>query len=199
MLSDVEIKQAMNGDGGVSISPRPHDDSIQPASVDLHLSDKPLIILPAEGVTVPWLNQSHELDDRPFDVTISGRPSAILEPGEFALASTIEKISFGPGYSGQLEGKSSLARLGLVVHVTAGFFDPGFSGHPTLELVNLSPRRIALTPEMPIAQMCFFRMDTPAEYPYDERGHYVDQGPHPVPSRYHQNFHRAYSRSPGLS
>lgn len=189
MLSDTGIWAALLS-GDIEIDPLRDEDAVQPASVDLHLSDRDLIMLPSAGITVPWIDQRGSVFRRPFDEEIGGRPATTLDPGEFALASTRERVRFGPRLSGQLEGKSGLARLGLIVHVTAGFFDPGFEGWPTLELVNLSPRPIALSPGMPISQMCFFDVGEESKNPYDRRGKYVNQGEDPEPSAYHENFHR---------
>lgn len=203
MLSDRDIRLALHQraieiDGLV-------DGSIQPASVDFHLSDRPIKVWsethPHEnnfmgiqfgmGVPIiPWHDQSGEMVEqeaiqRYADVT---DVCFILKPMQFALASTTERVRLGPAHLGRLEGKSSLARLGLIVHTTAGFFDPGFEGWPTLELVNVSPRSMLLRPGMPIAQMAFDAMSSPVEVPYGAKGHYADQGADPVASRYYANF-----------
>ena len=90
----------------------------------------------------------------------------MLHPGEFVLASTLEVITLGDQLAGRLEGKSSLGRLGLLTHSTAGFIDPGFSGHVTLELSNVANLPITLWPGMKIGQLCIFRLSSPAEHPY---------------------------------
>ena len=117
----------------------------------------------------------------------------MLHPGEFVLASTLEVISLGDQLAGRLEGKSSLGRLGLLTHSTAGFIDPGFSGHVTLELSNVANLPIMLWPGMKIGQLAFFRLSSSAENPYgSERygSHYQGQrGPRAI--RSFQNFHRA--------
>jgi dCTP deaminase len=109
---------------------------------------------------------------------------------EFCLASCRERFTFPAHLAGRLEGKSSLGRLGLAVHTTAGFFDSGFVGYPTLELFNCRRRPIRLYPGMPIAQMSIFEMTSAAAVPYGANTHskYADQGPAPVPSRYHLNW-----------
>ena len=121
-------------------------------------------------------------DDEPF----------ILHPGEFALAATYEVISLGDDVAARLEGKSSLGRLGLLTHSTAGFIDPGFSGHVTLELSNVSTLPIKLWPGMKIGQVCYFQLSSPAESPYgtgDNLNRYQGQRG-PTASRSHLNFHR---------
>jgi dCTP deaminase len=120
--------------------------------------------------------------DRPF----------ILHPGEFVLGSTYELISLPDDIAARLEGKSSLGRLGLLTHSTAGFIDPGFSGHVTLELSNVATLPIKLWPGMKIGQLCFFRLSSPAEKPYgskDYSSRYQGQRG-PTASRSFQNFHR---------
>lgn len=110
----------------------------------------------------------------------------VLHPGEFALASTLERFSFPADVVGRLEGKSSLGRLGLIVHATAGFFDPGFTGHATLELHNLLRVPVELYYRMPIAQMSFLRVEGQVSRLY--QGKYQDQGAEPQPSEYWRNF-----------
>src|SRR6185503_15879831 len=112
----------------------------------------------------------------------------ILHPGEFALGSTFERVELPDNISAKIEGKSSLGRIGLIVHSTAGFVDPGFRGPLTLEFANLLRIPIALIPEMKIAQLSFTFLDRPAKYPYGSEplgSHYQDQGP-AVGSRWEQ-------------
>lgn len=109
----------------------------------------------------------------------------VLHPGEFVLASTLEQVTLGDTLAGRLEGRSSIGRLGLLVHSTAGFIDPGFTGHITLELSNVARLPIRLWPGMRIGQLCVFRLSTPAEHPYGSTqagSHYQGQQG-PVPSR----------------
>ena len=116
----------------------------------------------------------------------------MLHPGEFALASTYETITLGPAVAARLEGKSSLGRLGLLTHSTAGFIDPGFSGHVTLELSNMATLPVKLWPGMKIGQFCFFRLSSPAEHPYGsaQYGSRYQGQRGPTPSRSFLNFHR---------
>ena len=136
---------------------------MQPSSVDVRLDSLFRVfnnhlhthIDPAEEQ--PWLTE-------PVGAAY-GEPF-VLHPGEFVLASTLEVVTLGSGLAGQLNGKSSLGRLGLIIHSTAGFIDPGFSGHVTLELSNVATLPIRLWPGMKIGQLCVFRLSSPAEHPY---------------------------------
>ncbi len=116
----------------------------------------------------------------------------MLHPGEFVLASTYEVMTLPDDVAGRLEGKSSLGRLGLLTHSTAGFIDPGFSGHVTLELSNVATLPIKLWPGMKIGQLCLFRLSSPAEHPYGSAvyGSRYQGQRGPTQSRSHQNFYR---------
>jgi dCTP deaminase len=116
----------------------------------------------------------------------------ILHPGEFVLGSTYEQVELPADIAARLEGKSSLGRLGLLTHSTAGFIDPGFSGHVTLELANVANLPIKLWPGMKIGQLCFFRLSSPAEHPYGSAssGSRYQGQRGPTPSRSYANFHR---------
>ena len=117
----------------------------------------------------------------------------VLHPGEFVLGSTFEVVTLPDDIAARLEGKSSLGRLGLLTHSTAGFIDPGFSGHVTLELSNVATLPIKLWPGMKIGQLCFFQLSSPAEKPYgsaEYQSRYQGQRG-PTASRSAQNFHRA--------
>ena len=121
-----------------------------------------------------------------------GQEPFILHPGEFVLGSTYERVSLPDDVAARLEGKSSLGRLGLLTHSTAGFIDPGFSGHVTLELSNVATLPIKLWPGMKIGQLAFFRLSTPAEHPYgsEKYGSRYQGQRGPTPSRSHLNFHK---------
>jgi dCTP deaminase len=116
----------------------------------------------------------------------------ILHPGEFALGSTFEQVTLPDDIAARLEGKSSLGRLGLLTHATAGYDDPGFSGHVTLELANVATLPIKLYPGMKIGQLCFFRLSSPADHPYgsEKYGSRYQGQRGPTPSRSFANFHR---------
>ena len=119
-----------------------------------------------------------------------GKPF-ILHPGEFVLGTTLERLTLPDDIVARIEGKSSLGRLGLLIHATAGFVDPGWSnGQITLELSNVAPLPIRLWPGMKIAQLSFMRMDAPAERPYGhpELGSKYQGQKGPTPSRYWRNF-----------
>jgi dCTP deaminase len=120
----------------------------------------------------------------------------VIHPGEFALGATQEWVELPDDLVARIEGKSSLGRLGLLTHSTAGFVDPGFSGHITLELSNVANLPITLWPGMKIGQLCLFRLTTPAEHPYGSAvygSRYQDQRG-PTPSRSFRNFTRAETR-----
>ena len=162
---------------------------LQPSSVDIRLdklfrvfeSHRYAVIDPAEDQPELTRLISHE-EDEPF----------ILHPGEFALGSTYERVTLGDAIAARLEGKSSLGRLGLLTHSTAGFIDPGFDGHVTLELSNVATLPIALWPGMKIGQLCFFQLSSPALHPYGSAAagsHYQGQRG-PTPSRSHVDFVR---------
>ena len=129
-------------------------------------------------------------DDLTSPVEVPDGEPFVLHPGEFVLASTLEVITLGDQLAGRLEGKSSLGRLGLLTHSTAGFIDPGFSGHVTLELSNVANLPITLWPGMKIGQLCIFRLSSPAEHPYGSAvyGSRYQGQRGPTPSRAWQNW-----------
>lgn len=156
VLSDNDIKKHMEL-GQIRINPLDEED-IQPCSIDLHLGNSFCTINP---------------DAKPITST-----SYSLEPGAFVLATTKEYVSLSDSILGRLEGKSSIARLGLIIHTTAGFIDPGFEGEITLEIVNLSGRSYKLEAGQPIAQICFEELSSPCLRPYGSSGlgsHYQGQ------------------------
>ena len=187
LLSDRDIKAELAA-GRIGLEPYQLD-MIQPSSVDVRLdrffrlfdNHKYPYIDPAEDQ--PNLTRLIETKtDEPF----------ILHPGEFALGSSYELVSLPDDVAARLEGKSSLGRLGLLTHSTAGFIDPGFSGHVTLELSNVATLPIKLWPGMKIGQLCFFQLSSPAERPYgssEYSSRYQGQRG-PTASRSHLGFHR---------
>ena len=187
LLSDRDIKAEL-GAGRIALEPY-EPAMVQPSSIDVRLdrffrlfdNHKYPFIDPAEDQ--PELTRFVEVDaDQPF----------ILHPGEFVLGSTFELVSLPDDVAARLEGKSSLGRLGLLTHSTAGFIDPGFSGHVTLELSNVATLPIKLWPGMKIGQMCFFRLSSAAEKPYgsaEYSSRYQGQRG-PTASRSYLNFHR---------
>jgi dCTP deaminase len=162
---------------------------VQPSSIDIRL-DRYFRVF--ENHRYPHIDPAQEQPDLTRLVESVGDEPFVLHPGEFVLASTFEIVTLGVDVAARLEGKSSLGRLGLLTHSTAGFIDPGFSGHVTLELANVANLPIKLWPGMKIGQLCFFRLTSPAEHPYGSSqsgSHYQNQRG-PTPSRSHLNFHR---------
>lgn len=161
ILSDRDIEDELNF-GRIRISPLPADDAFQPASVEVTLQD------------------AHTRGAREYTQIpdMGGNATWYLRPGEFALGETVEEISIPGTLCAQVNGKSSLGRLGLLVHATAGFIDPGFRGSITLEFKNLGEETIILTRGMRIAQLVFHRLSSPVKRPYGHEGlgsHYQDQ------------------------
>ena len=187
LLSDKDIRAEIDS-GRVRIDP--FDESmVQPSSIDVRL-DRFFRVF--ENHRYAHIDPAVEQSDLTRMVEPEGDEAFILHPGEFVLASTYEVISLPDDIASRLEGKSSLGRLGLVTHSTAGFIDPGFSGHVTLELSNLATLPIKLWPGMKIGQVCYFRLSSPAENPYGS-GPYGNryQGQRgPTASRSFMNFHR---------
>ena len=184
ILSDRDITAALKA-GKIGIEPM-YDGALQPASVDLHLGKKFLIFRNTEhafiDVREPIADLMEELEispDRPF----------IIHPGEFALGVTVEKITLANDMVGRLEGKSSLGRIGIIIHATAGFIDPGNTLRPTLELHNIGNLPVKLYYDMPIAQIAFMPLSSPAEHPYGkEHGSKYYGAMDPQASKMHENF-----------
>ncbi len=162
---------------------------IQPSSIDVRL-DRWFRVF--ENHRYPHIDPSIEQADLTRLVEPEGDAPFILHPGEFVLGSTLEVVSLPDDIAGRLEGKSSLGRLGLLTHSTAGFIDPGFSGHVTLELSNVATLPIKLFPGMKIGQLCLFRLSSPADHPYgsEKYGSRYQGQRGPTPSRSFANFHR---------
>jgi dCTP deaminase len=162
---------------------------VQPSSVDVRL-DRFFRVF--ENHKYPHIDPAEEQPDLTRLVEPDGGEPFILHPGEFVLGSTYELVTLPDDVAARLEGKSSLGRLGLLTHSTAGFIDPGFSGHVTLELSNVATLPIKLWPGMKIGQLCFFRLSSPAEHPYGSTkyGSRYQGQRGPTPSRSYQNFHR---------
>lgn len=180
-LSDRDIRKFLSL-GYIYIDPAP--EVIQPASVDLHLSHHFKFI----DDSVVYIKS-----DEPIKYKDWEGPSLVIPSGGFVLASTVERVTLSEKVLGRLEGKSSLGRMGLTTHVTAGFFDPGYSGHATLELVNVSGRPLQVIAGMKICQMSFAVLRTAAEHPYGSEGlgsKYQNQGVKPEASKYHENWSR---------
>ncbi|KQQ22264.1 deoxycytidine triphosphate deaminase [Rathayibacter sp. Leaf299] len=187
LLSDRDIQTELSS-GRVGLDP--HDPAmIQPSSVDVRL-DRFFRLF--DNHRYPYIDPAEDQPDLTRLVeTPQGEPF-ILHPGEFVLGSTYEAVTLPDDIATRLEGKSSLGRLGLLTHSTAGFIDPGFTGHVTLELSNVATLPITLWPGMKIGQMCFFRLSSPAEKPYGSAEYFSRyQGQRgPTASRSSLNFHR---------
>ena len=162
---------------------------VQPSSIDVRL-DRFFRVF--ENHRYPHIDPSVEQPELTRLVEPDGDEPFILHPGEFALASTYEVVTLPDDVAGRLEGKSSLGRLGLLTHSTAGFIDPGFSGHVTLELSNVATLPIKLWPGMKIGQLCLIRLSSPAEHPYGSAkyGSRYQGQRGPTPSKSFLNFHR---------
>ncbi len=162
---------------------------VQPSSVDVRL-DRFFRVF--ENHRYPHIDPSADQPDLTRQVEPAGEEPFILHPGEFVLGSTYEVVTLPDDVAARLEGKSSLGRLGLLTHSTAGFIDPGFSGHVTLELSNVANLPIKLYPGMKIGQICVLQLTSPAEHPYgsDKYGSRYQGQRGPTPSRSHLNFHR---------
>jgi dCTP deaminase len=187
LLSDRDIKAEIDA-GRVVLDP--YDAGmVQPSSVDVRL-DRFFRVF--ENHRYPHIDPAEEQQDLTRMVEPFGDEPFILHPGEFVLASTYEVVTLPDDIAGRLEGKSSLGRLGLLTHSTAGFIDPGFSGHITLELSNVATLPVKLWPGMKIGQLCLIRLSSPAEHPYGsaQYGSRYQGQRGPTPSRSFQSFHR---------
>ena len=189
ILSDRTLREQLAA-GRIVIEPL--DESlIQPSSIDVRISNlfrvfrnhtRGIIDVKLDMVDLTELIEIPEGSDEPF----------MLHPGEFVLGSTLERIGVPDDLVGRVEGKSSLGRLGLLIHSTAGFIDAGFDGHITLELANVASLPITLYPGMKIGQVSFMQMTTAADKPYGSgaSGSKYQGQRGPTPSRYFENFHR---------
>ena len=185
VLSDRTIREEIDA-GRIAIDPL-GEECIQPSSVDLHV-DRYFRLF--RNHTMRVIDVRDVQEDLTELVEIPEDHALILHPGEFVLGSTSERVALPDDLVARLEGKSSLGRLGLLIHSTAGFVDAGFDGHLTLELSNVANLPITVYPCMKIGQISFFRMSTPAERPYGAKGlgsKYQGQWG-PTPSRYSENF-----------
>jgi dCTP deaminase len=187
LLSDRDIRTELDC-GRVVLDP--YDSAmVQPSSVDVRI-DRYFRLF--DNHKYPVIDPAEEQPDLTRLVEVAPDEAFVLHPGEFVLASTYELVTLPDDVAARLEGKSSLGRLGLLTHSTAGFIDPGFSGHVTLELSNVATLPIKLWPGMKIGQLCFFRLSSAAEHPYGSAVHgsrYQGQRG-PTASRSFTSFHR---------
>jgi dCTP deaminase len=185
ILSDRSIREQLD-DGRIVIDPL-DPDNIQPSSVDLRL-DRFFRVF--RNHTMRVIDVKEHQEELTELVEIAADDSFILHPGEFVLGSTAERVALPDDLVARLEGKSSLGRLGLLIHSTAGFVDAGWNGHLTLELSNVANLPITLYPGMKIGQISFLTMTTPADIPYGsgQVGSKYQGQRGPTPSRYFENF-----------
>ena len=187
LLSDRDIRAELDS-GRVQLDPLDRS-MVQPASVDVRL-DRYFRLF--DNHRYAHIDPAEPQEELTRLVEVAPDEPFILHPGEFVLGATYEQVTLPEDIAARLEGKSSLGRLGLLTHSTAGFIDPGFSGHVTLELSNMATLPIKLWPGSKIGQLCFFRLTSPAEHSYGS-GPYSNryQGQRgPTASRSHLNFHR---------
>jgi dCTP deaminase len=187
ILSDRTIKEQLDA-GRIIIDPLAPD-CIQPSSVDLHV-DRFFRVF--RNHTMGYIDVKQDLEELTELVEVGEDDVFILHPGEFVLGSTSERVALPDDLVARLEGKSSLGRLGLLIHSTAGFVDAGWDGHLTLELSNVANLPITLYPGMKIGQISFLQMTTAADQPYGSGalGSKYKGQRGPTPSRYFENFRR---------
>jgi dCTP deaminase len=169
----------------------PYDASlVQPSSVDVRV-DRQFRVF--HNSRRPFIDVRKPMEDLTELVTVEGDEPFVLHPGEFVLGQTLERVRLPDDLVARLEGKSSLGRMGLLIHSTAGFVDPAFEGNLTLELSNVANLPITIYQGMPIGQISFMRMDGPVERPYgsDATGSKYQGQAEPTPSRFHLNFERS--------
>tara|TARA_Y100000996_G_C22557595_1_gene656150 strand:+ start:3427 stop:4023 length:597 start_codon:yes stop_codon:yes gene_type:complete len=185
VLSDRTIKEEIAA-GRIVINPL-GDNAIQPASVDVHLDNDFLVF---RNSRMPFIDVRQGVEDLTEKVQIDDDKPFILHPGEFVLGSTLEHIELPDDLVARVEGKSSLGRLGLLIHSTAGYVDPGFKGHLTLELSNVANLPITLYFGMKIGQLSYLKLTTPAEFPYGspELGSKYQGQTDATASKIHQDF-----------
>ena len=187
LLSDVDIRKQLQS-GRIGLEPL-NLELLQPSSIDVRL-DRFFRLF--DNHKYPFIDPREQQDELTRFVEVASDEAFILHPGEFVLGSTYEYVSLPNDIAARLEGKSSLGRLGLLTHSTAGFVDPGFQGHVTLELSNVATLPIKLWPGMKVGQLCFFRLTSPSENPYgsEKYGSRYQGQRGPTASRSWKNFHK---------
>jgi dCTP deaminase len=185
VLSDRTIRRLL-GEGRIGIEPY-EEELLQPSSVDVRV-DRLFRVF--RNSRYPFIDVKEEMEGLTELVEVEPDEAFILHPGEFVLGSTLERITLPDDLVARLEGKSSLGRLGLLIHSTAGFIDPGWDGHVTLELSNVANLPITIYYGMKIGQLSFVQLSEPAEHPYGtgELGSKYQGQVGPTPSRYWKNF-----------
>ncbi|MBA3432757.1 MAG: dCTP deaminase [Actinobacteria bacterium] len=192
VLSDRTIRRLI-AEGRIRVEPF-EQELMQPSSLDVRV-DRYFRVF--RNSRYPYIDVKARQEELTELVEVTGDEAFILHPGEFVLGSTLERVTLPDDLVARLEGKSSLGRLGLLIHSTAGFIDPGWDGHVTLELSNVANLPITIYPGMKIGQVSFVQLTEPAERPYGSAGigskYQGQRGP--TPSRYWQNFPCAGSES----
>jgi dCTP deaminase len=187
VLSDRSIRAEIEG-GRIVIDP--YDAAlVQPSSIDVRVDRRFRVF---HNARYPYIDVRQPMEGLTELVEVEESEPFILHPGEFVLGQTLEQVTLPDDLVARLEGKSSLGRLGLLIHSTAGFVDAGFSGNLTLELSNVANLPITIYHGMPIGQISFMRMDSPVENPYGsgETGSKYQGQAEPTPSRFHLNFEK---------
>jgi dCTP deaminase len=187
VLSDRTIRRLLE-EGRIGIDPYA-EELLQPSSVDVRV-DRLFRVF--RNSRYPFIDVKQEMEELTELVEVDPEEAFILHPGEFVLGSTLERITLPDDLVARLEGKSSLGRLGLLIHSTAGFIDPGWDGHVTLELSNVANLPITIYYGMKIGQLSFVQLSEPAEHPYGtgSLGSKYQGQAGPTPSRYWKNFER---------
>jgi dCTP deaminase len=191
LLSDQDLRKEVES-GRLVLEPFDVE-MLQPSSFDVRL-DRFFRVF--NNTRYTHIDPAQQQDELTSLVETPEGERFVLHPGEFVLGSTYEMVTLPDDLAGRLEGKSSLGRLGLLTHSTAGFIDPGFSGHITLELSNVANLPITLHPGMKIGQLCLFKLSSPAEHPYGSKqaGSRYQGQRGPTPSRAYLNFHQTDTR-----
>jgi dCTP deaminase len=186
-MSDRDIRASIEA-GQIGLEPLEMG-LLQPSSIDVRL-DRFFRLF--DNHKYAFIDPAEQQDELTRLIEVDPAEPFILHPGEFVLGSTYEFVTLPDDVAARLEGKSSLGRLGLLTHSTAGFVDPGFKGHVTLELSNVATLPIKLWPGMKIGQLCFFKLTSPSEHPYgSEKYASRYQGQRgPTASRSYKNFYR---------
>jgi dCTP deaminase len=185
VLSDRTIKAEIEA-GRIVIDPFDAG-MIQPSSVDVRVDRRFRVF---HNARYPFIDVRQPMEDLTEATEITDSEPFILHPGEFVLGQTLERVRLPDDIVARLEGKSSLGRLGLLIHSTAGFVDAGWEGNLTLELSNVANLPVTIYYGMPIGQISFMRMDSPVDTPYGsgEAGSKYQGQAEPTPSRFYLNF-----------
>src|SRR6266508_2506754 len=185
ILSDIDIRKELAA-GRIEIDPF-DETCVQPSSVDLHVDRQFRVFANSR---YPYIDVRRAMPDLTEMVEVADDEAFILHPGEFVLGSTLERVRLPDDLVARLEGKSSLGRLGLLIHSTAGYVDPGWDGYLTLELSNVANLPITIYAGMKIGQISFFRLTTAAEHPYGsrDRGSKYQGQRGPTASRFFEEF-----------